>query len=68
MGFSLAVGGRGYSLVVVCEPRTALASFAVERGLSGAWTSVVAAHGLSSCGSQVLEHGLSSCGVRALLL
>ena len=30
-------------------------------------TSVVAAHGLSSCGSQALEHRLSSCGPQALL-
>ena len=28
----------------------------------GAWASVVAARGLSSCGSQTLEHRLSSCG------
>ena len=31
----------------------------------GAWTSVVAARGLSSCGSQALEHRLSSCGAWA---
>ena len=36
----------------------------------GAWTlgaqaSVVAARGLSSCGSQVLQRRLSSCGARA---
>ena len=27
----------------------------------GAWASVVAAHGLSSCGSPALEHRLNSC-------
>ena len=32
------------------------------------WASVVAAHGLSSCGSRALEHRLSSSGARAQLL
>ena len=36
-----------------------------EHGLSGMWASVVAAHGLSSCGSQALEHRLNSCGTWA---
>lgn len=32
----------------------------------GAWASVVAAHELSSCGSQALQHvGFSSCGAQA---
>ena len=31
----------------------------------GARASVVATHGLSSCGSQALESRLSSCGTRA---
>ena len=31
----------------------------------GAQASIVAAHGLSSCGSQALEHRLSSCGTWA---
>ena len=31
----------------------------------GAWASVVAAHGLSSCGLQALERRLSSCGACA---
>ena len=42
------------------------------RGLSccgawapGVWASVVAARGLSSCGSQALKGRLSSCGTRA---
>ena len=34
----------------------------------GAWTSVVAVHGLSSCSTRALERRLSSCGSRALLL
>ena len=42
VGFSLAVEGRGCSLVVR-EHRVAVTSFAVERGLQGTWTSVVAA-------------------------
>ena len=33
----------------------------------GTWASVVAARGLSSCGSQTLERRLSSCGARASL-
>ena len=32
------------------------------------WASVVAAHGLSSCGSRALECRLSSCGTQAYLL
>ena len=31
----------------------------------GAWASVVAAHGLNSCGSRDLERRLSSCGAQA---
>ena len=42
----------GYSLIVVC-------------GFLIAVTSLVAEHGLSSCGSRALEHRLSSCGARA---
>ena len=42
----------GYSLTVVC-------GFLIEM------TSLVAEHGLSSCGSRALEHRLSSCGARA---
>ena len=37
------------------------ASLAVEHRLQGTPASTVAAHGLSSCGSQALEHRLSSC-------
>ena len=33
VGFSLAVGSGGYSLVVVCELRIAVASFVMEHGL-----------------------------------
>ena len=51
----------GYSLAVVCGLLTAV-SLIAEHGFWGAQASVVAAHGLSSCGSQALEHRLSSCG------
>ena len=42
------------------------ASLLVEHQLSGEQASVVAAHGLSGCGSQALEHGLGGCSSRAL--
>ena len=44
------------------------ASFVVEHGLLAAWASVVAANGLSSCGSRSLEHRLNSGGTPTLLL
>ena len=59
---SLVVEGGGYSLVVERRPLIAVASLAVERGLSGLWASLVAAHGLScfmACGilsDQGLNH------------
>ena len=34
------------------------ASFIVESGLSGLWASVVAAHGLSSCGTWAVAQGM----------
>ena len=59
-GFSLVAASKGYFLVTV--------SLVAEHGLSGKQASVVAAHGLSSCGSQAIEntgsvvvvHGLSA--------
>ena len=48
---SLVVASRGCSLVVVDGLLISAASLA-ERGLSGTRTSVVAARGLSTCGSQ----------------
>ena len=42
-----------------------VASLVSERRLSGAQASVVAALGLSGCGSWALEHRLNSCGARA---
>ena len=67
-------GCVGSSLLHVCS------SLVVVRGLliavashcraqaPGAQTSVVVAHGLSSCSSWALQHRLSSCGARASLL
>ena len=46
----------------------AVVSLAVELGLAGSQAPAVAAHGLSSWGSQALEHRLSSCGPQAWLL
>ena len=51
-------------LCVVCRLLTAVASRCRAWAL-GTQASVVAARGLSSCGSQALEHRLSSCGARA---
>ena len=41
------------------------APLVVENGLERMWDSEVGAHGLSSCGSQVLEHSLYSCSAQA---
>ena len=46
------------SLVVVCRLLMLEASFIVESGLSGLWASVVAAHGLSSCGTWAVAQGM----------
>ena len=66
------VAARGLSLVVASEGYSSLwcAGFSLQWLLCGAWAlgtqaSVVAAHGLSSCGSQALERRLSSCGAQA---
>ena len=40
----------------------------VEHGLQGTQFSIIAAHGLSSCGFWALEHRLSSCDSRGQLL
>ena len=58
MGFSLvAVHGL---LIVVASPDA--------NELKGTQTSVVVAHGLSSCGSWALERSLNSCGSQDQLL
>ena len=48
---SLVVESKGYSLVSVCRLLIAM-TFVAEHGLSGTGVSVVASHGLSSCGSR----------------
>ena len=70
------VAARGLSLVAArgatlrCGERASHCSgFSCCRARAlGVWASVVAARGLSSCGSRALECRLSSCGARASLL
>ena len=52
----LFVGVRGLLIAVASHCR----AWAL-----GTWASVVAARGLTSCGSRAVEHRLSSCGARA---
>ena len=54
--------------LAMCQLLLVRASFVVEHGLLAAWTSVVAANGLGSCGSRSLEHRLNSGGTPTLLL
>ena len=56
-------GERGLLFVAVHGLLIAVASRCGAWAL-GAWASVIAAHGLSSCGSRALERRLSSCGAR----
>ena len=51
MGFSLVVASGEYSLAVGHRLLTAVASLLTEHKLSGTRPSVVAVHGLSSCGT-----------------
>ena len=51
-GLSLIVGNGGYSRVMVCGLLIAVAPLGVEHRLEGAWASVGASHGLSSCGKR----------------
>ena len=60
-------GERGLLFVVVHGLLIAVASRCGARAL-GTWASVVAAHGLSSCGSRALECRLSSFGAQVQLL
>ena len=57
VGFSLVAVSRGYSLVGVHGLLIVVASLVVEHRLQGTRASVVAARGLSSCGSQALSTG-----------
>jgi len=62
--FSL-IAGRGSCLAVIGRFLIVVGSLAAEHRLSGAQASVISAHGLTSCSSQVLEHRLASCGTWA---
>ena len=66
--FSLVVGSRSYSLVVVHRLCIAVAFLFVEHRHWGMGVSVVVVYGLRSCGSQALEHRINSCHARAQLL
>ena len=57
-------GEQGLLFVAVRGLLIAVASRCGVQAL-GTRASVVAAHGLSSCGSWAVEHRLSSCGTRA---
>ena len=50
--FSLVAESGGYSLVAVCRLLIVMASLVGEHGLQGMRASAVAAHRLSSCGTQ----------------
>ena len=67
VGFPLVVVSGGSSLAAVSGLLVAVASLAVECGLWGVWASVVAALGLSSCGSQALGHSFNSYGKQTWL-
>ena len=60
---SLAVASGDYSLAVVLL--IAMAFSYCTTWAIGAQALVVAAHGLSSCGSPALEHRLNSCATLA---
>lgn len=65
-GFSLAVASEGCSSLqcVGCSLQS-VASPVVERGLSGAWASLVVMCGLSGCGLWTPGHRLNRCGTGA---
>ena len=58
-------GELGLLFVAVHGLLIAVASLCCGAWALGTWASVVAARGLSSCGSRALERRLSSCGSRA---
>ena len=66
--FSLVAASRSSSPAAVHRFLIAVASLVAEHGLYGVQASVVAACGLSSCGSWSLEHRLNSCGTHISLL
>ena len=58
-------GEWGLLFIVMRGLLIAVASLVAQHVFLGVWASVVAARGLSSCGSQALERRLSSCGTSA---
>ena len=58
-------GERGLLFVAVCRLLIVVASLVCGAQALGTRASVVAACGLSSCGSWALERRFSSCGARA---
>ena len=58
-------GEQGLLFVAACGLLIVVASLCCRAWALGAQASVVAAHGLSSCGSWALEHMFSSCGAWA---
>ena len=58
-------GERGLLFGVARRLPIAVTSPVAEHGLQAMWAPVVAARGLSSCGSQAPERRLSSHGARA---
>ena len=61
-------GEQWLLFIAVCGLLIVRTSLAAELRLQCAQASVVAADGLSSCGSRALEHRLNSCGAWAQLL
>ena len=61
----LTVASGSSPLAAVHGLLIVVASLVSEHRLSGAQASVVAALGLSGCGSRALERRLNSCGARA---
>ena len=64
-GLSLVAVSRARSRVVAYRLLIAVVSLVAEHRLYGKRGSIVAARGLSSCGSQAVEHRLRSFGPRA---
>ena len=62
---SSSCGERGLLFIAVHGLLIAVAGLCCGARALGVWALVVAARGLSSCGSQALELRLSSCGTRA---
>ena len=60
--YALVVVSGVHSLLVVPGLPVAAASLVMERRPQGPQASVVAEHGLRSCGPQAVDHRLDGCG------